>query len=459
MEPSASEDQAVDVDSSEDRLAIVAIIGRPNAGKSTLFNRLVPGRTAIVDKTPGVTRDRNIGIATLGRRRVLLVDTGGFEDADGSELAESVRAQSALAAEEADVVLVLLDGRAGLNPDDKVLVDRLRRLAKPVVFAVNKIEGPRQDVDLAEFFALGIDDLVAISAAHGLGIDVLIDRLVTSLPPASSGAFRSEEEREAIRLALVGRPNAGKSSLLNRIVGYDRAIVDSRPGTTRDALDTPFTFGGRSYVLVDTAGIRRRAKVIDHIERVSVVRALSALERAEVATLVIDATQGMTDQDARIAGYAWERRRALLLVFNKWDAVPEERRSKRLVAEAVAHAYPSLADVPIVVVSALEGTGIKQLFPALGRVVASHRRTLQTAELNRVLRAAVEAHQPRAVRGRPPRFYYATQTASAPPRISLFVSAPDKVTADYQRYLYNTFREAFDLRGTPLHIQLRLREH
>lgn len=459
MQPTASEERTADVDAFDERLAIVAIVGRPNAGKSTLFNRLVPGRTAIVDKTPGVTRDRNIGIATLGRRRVLLIDTGGFEDADASELAESVRAQSALAAEEADVVLVLLDGRAGLNPDDKVLVDRLRRLAKPVVFAVNKIEGPRQDADLADFFALGIDDLASISAAHGLGIEGLIDRLVAALPPASSAAFRSEEERDAIRLALVGRPNAGKSSLLNRIVGYDRAIVDSRPGTTRDALDTPFTFGGRSYVLVDTAGIRRRAKVIDHVERVSVVRALSALERAEVATLVIDATQGMTDQDARIAGYAWERRRALLLVFNKWDAVPAERRSKRLVAESVAHAYPSLADVPIVVVSALEGTGVKQLFPALGRVVASHRRVLQTAELNRVLRAAVEAHQPRAVRGRPPRFYYATQTGSAPPRISLFVSAPDKVTADYQRYLYNTFRDAFELRGTPLQIQLRLREH
>lgn len=461
MEPlETTELGAAAADVGDGRLAIVAIVGRPNAGKSTLFNRLVPGRTAIVDKTPGVTRDRNIGITTLGRRRVLLIDTGGFEDADDSALAESVRAQSALAADEADVVLVLLDGRAGLNPDDAVLVDRLRRLAKPVLFAVNKIDGNRQEGDLAEFFALGIDDLQPISAAHGIGIDDLVEQIAAALPAPEPGSYTAaEEDPDCIRLALIGRPNAGKSSLLNRIVGYDRAIVDARPGTTRDALDTPFEFGGRRYVLVDTAGIRRRARVIDHVERVSVVRALSALERAEVAALVIDATQGMNDQDARIAGYAWERRRALLFVFNKWDAVPAEGRSKRRLYAAVADAYPSLADVPAVVVSALQGTGVKQIFPALGRVVASHRAVLQTAELNRVLRKAVEAHAPRATRGRPPRFYYATQTGTAPPRIRLFVSAPDKVTADYQRYLYNTFRKHFGLSGTPLQIQLQAREH
>ncbi len=439
------------------RLPIIAIVGRPNAGKSTLFNRLVPGRTAIVDKTPGVTRDRNVGVGRAGGHTFLVVDTGGFEEADGSTLAESVRAQSALAAEEADAVVVLLDGSAGLNPDDRVLVDRLRRLEKPVVFAVNKIDHAGHEGRIAEFYALGIDEPLAISAAHGIGVGTLFRHVLEALPAAEEAP--AEAGVKPVRLALVGRPNAGKSSLLNRIVGYDRSIVDATPGTTRDAVDTPFERNGRPWVLVDTAGIRRRSRVIELVERVSAVRALSALERAEVAALVVDATQGMTDQDARIAGYAWERRRALVLVFNKWDALPAESNSRKRHFAAVAHKYPTLADVPKVALPALEGTGLSNLFPALEEVVDHHRRVMATSDLNRVLNAAVEAHAPRAVRGRPPRFFYATQTGSAPPVITLFVSQPQQVTPDYERYLHNCFRKAFDLSGTPLQVKLRKREH
>lgn len=441
------------------RLPVLAIVGRPNAGKSTLFNRLVPGRTAIVDKTPGVTRDRNIGVAKLRGRRFLVIDTGGFEDADGSPLAESVRTQSALAAEEADVVLFLLDGSEGLNPDDAVLLDRLRRFGKPILFAVNKIDDAKHEGRVAEFYALGIDDLTPVSAAHGVGVHDLFRRVAEALPEVEVDEDAEVGADDPIRLALIGRPNAGKSSLLNRIVGYERSIVDATPGTTRDALDTPFERDGRRYVLVDTAGIRRRSRVVELVERVSVVRALSSLERAEVAAVVIDAAQGMSDQDARIAGYAWERRRALLLVFNKWDLLPEgENSSKRCFAD-VAHRYPSLADVPMVALSALRGSGVRALFPALEAVVANHRRQLGTAEVNRVLERAVEAHAPRATRGKPPRFFYATQTGTAPPVVTLFASAPDKVAPEYERYLYNCFRRAFDLRGTPLQIKIRKREH
>jgi GTP-binding protein len=440
------------------RLPVVAIVGRPNAGKSTLFNRLVPGRTAIVDKTPGVTRDRNIGIAKVRGRRFLVIDTGGFEDADGSSLAESVRAQSALAAEEADVVVVLLDGSEGLNPDDAVLLDRLRRLRKPLVFAVNKVDDPKHEGRIADFYALGIDEMLPISAAHGIGVDDLFHCVVDLLPAVEAEAEEVGAD-DPVRLAFIGRPNAGKSSLLNRIVGYERSIVDATPGTTRDALDTPFERDGRKYVLVDTAGIRRRSRVVELIERVSVVRALSSIERGEVAALIIDAAQGMSDQDARIANYAWERRRALLLVFNKWDLLPEgENSSKRFFAD-IAYRYPSLADVPMLALSALKGSGVRALFPALEQVVANHRRQIGTAELNRVLERAVEGHAPRATRGRPPRFFYATQTGSAPPVITLFCSAPDKIAPDYERYLYNHFRKAFGLHGTPLQIKIRKREH
>jgi GTP-binding protein len=299
------------------RMPTVAIVGRPNVGKSTLFNRLARSQRAMVDSQPGVTRDRNIARVRWDTTEFLLVDTGGFEDADRSPLAAAVRAQSALAAAEADAVIALFDGREGLNPVDRELVRQLRTLRKPVFFAVNKLDTPAHDDAAAEFFALGLAEVFPISVAHGRGMDELMERLVAQLPvPAAETAAGS-----AVTLALVGRPNVGKSSLLNCIVGYERAIVDATPGTTRDALDTPFQYGDQDYVLVDTAGIRRRPRVHQHLERASVVRALRALERAEVALLLIDATEGMTDQDARIAGYAWERGRALLLVINIWEEV------------------------------------------------------------------------------------------------------------------------------------------
>ena len=437
------------------QLPVVAIVGRPNAGKSLLFNRLIHGQQAIVDSQPGVTRDRNIALAHWRDRAFLLVDTGGFEDQDGSALGASVRAQSALAADEADLVIALFDGREGLNPTDRDFVQRLRRLRKPVLFAVNKLDTPAHEDAAAEFFALGVDDALPVSAAHGLGVAALMDRVVALLPELDVAA--EPVDAAAITLAIVGRPNVGKSSLLNRIVGYSRAIVDATPGTTRDPVDTPFCHAGKSYVLVDTAGLRRRPRVHEQLERSSAVRALRALERAEVALLVLDATEGMTDQDARIAGYAWERDRALLLVINKWDAVPRARRDRPRVLGTLQRQYPTLAEVPAVFLSARTGAHLDELFPALDALLAAHRREVRTVHLNQVLEAAARAQAPPSSAGKRPRFFYATQTGTAPPSFTIFCNHPELVTTAYERYLANAFRNAFDLRGTPLRLRLRAR--
>ncbi len=444
------------------RRPVVAIIGRPNAGKSTLFNRFVRDQRALVDKRPGVTRDRNIAPARWQEREFLLIDTGGFEDRDASPLATSVREQAALAADEADAVIVLFDGRDGLNPTDRDLMGRMRRLRKPVVFAVNKLDSPARDDDAAEFFALGVADVLPVSAAHGRGIGDVMERVFALLDEEATAV--AEEVREAtvdaeapVTLAIIGRPNAGKSSLLNRLVGYERAIVDAAPGTTRDALDTPCMFAGRRYVLVDTAGIRRRPRVQDQVERASVVRALRALERAEVALLVIDATQGMTDQDARIAGYAWDRGRALLFVVNKWDAVPRPQRDRARVLQAIRQQYPTFGDVPAVCVSARSGANVRALFPALEQVIAAHRAQVRTAQLNKVLADAVAAQAPPSHRGKRPRLFYATQTGSAPPIFTIFCSHPELIATAYTRYLTHAFRAAFALPGTPVRLRFRPR--
>lgn len=435
------------------RLPVVALVGRPNSGKSTLFNRLIHEPRAIVHDQPGVTRDRNVARATWDGHPFLLIDTGGFEDASASALNDSVRAQADLASEEADAIIVVLDGKEGLNPLDRDFVRHIRRQRKPVLFAVNKLDSPLRDDDAGEFFALGLEEVFPISSAHGRGIGDLMERLFALLP--SEVVVSAVAVEPAVTLALVGRPNAGKSSLLNRLVGYERSIVDSIPGTTRDPIDTHFQFGGHNYVLVDTAGIRRRTRVEEQLERSSVVRALRAIERAQVALLVLDGTQGMADQDARIASYAWERGRALLIVVNKWDAVDDERRDRKKYAQEICEHYPTLAHVPITFVSALTGRYVDKLFPLIEEVVATHQREIRTPELNRVLEQATQRLSPPSVRGRRPRFLYATQSGRAPAILTIFCSRPDLIQPVYERYLANCFREAFQLHGTPLRLKFR----
>jgi GTP-binding protein len=439
------------------RLPVVTLVGRPNAGKSTLFNRLVGSRQAIVDEQPGVTRDRNVAVVNLDGREVLLVDTGGVDEQAQSDIARAVQEQTWLAAEEADVVVALFDGREGLNPLDADLVRRLRSLEKPVVYVVNKLDDPKLESNTAEFFALGIADPLPVSAEHGHGVAELIERVVGLLPSAMEEAQAPPDLESAVAVAIVGRPNVGKSSLLNAIAGYQRAIVNDQPGTTRDAIDTLVTRGDQCFLFIDTAGIRRRPRVREIIERASVVRAFRAIERAHVVLLLIDAVEGMTDQDARLAAQVLERGKALALVFNKWDLVAPAARKVSAYRERVASEYPAFASVPAAFISAVTGTGVDKLFPLVTALYRAARKQPPTARLNSCLQAATRARPAPSVRGKNVRFYYIAQTGIMPPTFTIFTSHPEHIPSSYTRYLENELREHFGWNGIPIRLRFRAR--
>jgi len=437
-------------------LPVVAIVGRPNVGKSTLFNRIVRQRRAIVDDAPGVTRDRVVAPAEHAGRRFLCVDTGGFEAEAPrvpAAIAAQVRAQALAAVEEADVVVCVLDATAGLGPADAEAVRLLARSGKPLFVAVNKIDAPARDRLLGEFWATGVERLWPVSGAHGRGVEELLDAVVAALPqvpePASAG--------EGTRLALMGRPNVGKSSLLNRLLGTERVLVAPEPGTTRDAIDTPVTIEGRPYVLIDTAGVRKRGRVDDPLERHGAVRALGTLTRTDVVLLVLDAPQGMTDQDARLVGRALEAGAAVVLLANKWDAVRGPERDVRRFRRRLAELNPGFAHLPVLCVSAHTGEGLEALPRTLREVERAYRATVPTPVLNRALRDAVAAVAPPSPEGRPLRFLYATQTGTAPPAVIVFASAPARVPPAYVRYLAGRIADAFGLRAVPLRLTLRPR--
>ncbi|MCW5891795.1 MAG: ribosome biogenesis GTPase Der [bacterium] len=438
-------------------LPVVAIVGRPNVGKSTLFNRLVRARRAIVDDAPGVTRDRVVAAAEWAGRRFLCVDTGGFEaDAprDPAALDAQVRTQALAAVLEADCVVCVLDAVAGLTPGDRDTVRLLQRAGRPVRFVANKVDGPGRDALVADFYAAGIETVFPVSAAHGRGIDELLDAVVGAFPPSVSP---TPAVGEGTRLALMGRPNVGKSSLLNRLLGQARAVVSPIAGTTRDAVDTPVSVDGRPYVLIDTAGIRRRGRVDDPLERHGAVRALGTFERTDLVLLVLDATDGMTDQDARLAGRALEAGRGIVLLANKWDLLPPPERSREAFRKHLVALHPAFASLPLLPVSAVSGDGLGKLWTLVRQVEDGYRAVVGTPVLNRVLRAAVESVAPPSPGGRPLRLFYATQTSTAPPAVTVFASAPAKVPAAYVRYLQARFAEAFGVVGVPLTVTLRAR--
>lgn len=437
------------------RLPVVALVGRPNTGKSTLFNRLTRSRRAVVAPMPGVTRDRNVAAAEWDGTRFLVVDTGGFEAAETEDLSRAVRSQSLLAADEADAIVMVLDARAGVNPLDVALIEQLRRVRTPLFIAANKIDSLKQENLESEFFALGVDTLYPISAEHGRNIDDLMTAVIESLPdvpppPAVTAGSTA--------VAIIGRPNVGKSSLLNQLVGYERSIVSPVPGTTRDAIDTYVQHGTQSYLLVDTAGMRRRSRIESIVERASVVRAVGALERAEVALVVIDAVEGITEQDARLATLAWERGRAVALVCNKWDAVPSATRAASAFAARADEQYPSLAVVPKVFISALTGHRVGSIWGVIDRVATNHRMRVPTRRLNQMLERAVARQEPPLVKGKRPRLLYATQVTTAPPMIAIFGSPPQAIHPAYQRYLINQLREELGAEGTPIRISFRAKE-
>ncbi len=436
-------------------IPIVAIVGRPNVGKSTLFNRLCRDRRAIVDDTPGITRDRLIAQVTWGDRSFCLVDTGGIEEESGQpHLKTQVRQQAQMALEEADLVIFLADGKEGLHSGDATVVDLLRRSGKPVIYGVNKIDGPEQENASYEFYGLGVEKLFPISAAHGYGVRDMMDTLVEMLPPETT----EEEAAKGIRVAIIGRPNVGKSSLLNRIMGSERVLVSDLPGTTRDAIDVSVTLNDQAYVLIDTPGIRRRSKTRDKIEKFSVLKALKSIDRSQVAVLLLDGSEGVTAQDVRIAGYIHERGRGGVVVINKWDLVQQDPNRVAEITQSVNEALKFMPYAPQLRMSALTGKGVSTLLPTLNVVFSQYCTRVQTSAVNEVLTAAVSRHEPPMHGRRRTKILYGAQVSSQPPTFVLFVSYPEAIHFSYQRYLTNQIRKAFSLDLTPVRLIFRGRE-
>jgi GTP-binding protein len=438
---------------------IVAIVGRPNVGKSTLFNRYAGRRRALVEGHPGITRDCIAEEIEVAGRRVLVVDTAGLVPKAEAGLPSAIQAQARSAVADADGVLFLVDGKSGLLPDDEALARTLRRTEKPVLLAINKIDLPQHADRTADFHRLGFERLRAVSAEHGGGAWDALEELIAELPEVSAP---EETAGEGARIALVGRPNVGKSSLVNRLAGDERVVVSDIPGTTRDAIDTRIVCDGEAFTFVDTAGLRRPGRRTRTVERGSALMAVRSLARAEVALVLIDASEGFTDQDAHIANLARERGCAAAVLANKWDLVaaqgPERGRALR---EAIRHGLRFMSDAPVLSVSAKTGAGCARIFPLVRELLTASDLRIGTAELNRWLRDAVARHEPamaqRGRRRRPLKFFYATQTSVRPPSFVLFCTEPAAVQPSYRRFLENQLRRAFDLKGAPVRLNLRAR--
>ena len=430
---------------------VIALVGRPNVGKSTLFNRLTRSRDAIVHDVPGVTRDRHYGEGRLGSRPFLAIDTGGFEPRSPEGVFVEMARQAEQAIVEADSVVFVVDGRSGLTPGDRAIAERLRRLKTPHYVAVNKTEGMQSDTAVAEFHELGLGEPAAISAAHGEGVRELLELMLSKFPEGESADEKAEANHP--RVAVVGRPNVGKSTLVNALVGEERVIAFDQPGTTRDPIEVPFQRGGRRYTLIDTAGLRRRGKTGEPVEYFSIVKALQSIEESNVAILLLDAATGITEQDAHVAGYVLERGRAVVLAVNKWDAADKEARERMKMELAWKLGFLGFAETHFI--SAKQGKGLAPLMGSVNAAYAAAMVRLPTPKLTRALIAAVERQAPpRSGRFRP-KLRYAHQGGINPPRIIIHGNSLDEVPDSYQRYLEGYFRETFKLAGTPMRIEFR----
>ena len=433
---------------------IIAIVGRPNVGKSTLFNRIVGRRKAMVDDTPGVTRDRNYANVDRFDVPFILIDTGGFEPETNDRLLQQMREQSQLAMDEADLILFVMDGRDGLTPADVEVAGMLRRVDKPVFFLVNKIDGDKQETAIGDFYTLGVDNLIAVSAEHNRGIGDLMDEVIKTLPPGS----QADADEELTKIAVVGRPNVGKSTLVNRLLGVERVVANPTPGTTRDSIDTYFTCNRKRYLLIDTAGIRRKGKTTEKIEKYSVVDSLRSIERADVVLIVINAEEGVTEQDTKIAGYAFEAGRGCIFVVNKWDTLTKDNASMGKFIEDIRMEFKYLPFAPIVFVSAITGQRLGKVMTEVDTVMEQFTRRITTSELNRVFSMATEEHHAPLFQGRRVKFYFATQVGTRPPSIVIFTNRPDGVHFSYERYIINRLRDAFGFTGTPMRLLFKGRE-
>jgi GTP-binding protein len=423
-------------------------------GKSTLFNRLLGRRKAIVDDLPGVTRDRNYADVNRFDKPFTLIDTGGFEPVSNDRLLQQMREQARLAMEEADVILFVMDAREGLTTADREVVDMLRRVDKPVFYLANKVESGKQEPDVGDFYTLGVDRIFSISAEHNLGVGELMEEVEQVFPQATAAG----EDEDVTRIAVVGRPNVGKSTLVNSLLGYERVVANPTAGTTRDSIDTRFTCHRKRYLLIDTAGIRRKGRVSLKVESYSVVDALRSIERADVVLIVLNAEEGVVEHDAKIAGYAYEAGKACVFVVNKWDTLKKDNSSMGKFVDQIRIQFKYLPFAPIVFVSALSGQRIGKVMTEVDRVMTQYTKRVTTAELNKILTSAVEGHHPPLSRGKRVKFYFATQVGVKPPTFVFFTNSPEGIHFSYERYLMNKLRDSFDFSGTPLRLLFKGRE-
>ena len=431
-------------------IPVVAIVGRPNIGKSTIFNRIIGDRVSIVDDKPGVTRDRIYGTGEWLNRKFHLIDTGGIEVGDEPLLVQ-MRHQAELAIDEADVIIFMVNGREGITAADEEVANLLFRSNKPIVLAVNKVDNFEMRDLMYEFYSLGFGDPFPISGTHGLGLGDLLDQVFELAPEKDE----YEYNEDVIQFSLIGRPNVGKSSLTNSILGEERVIVSNIAGTTRDAIDTPFTRDGQEYVIIDTAGMRKRGKVYESTERYSVMRAQKAIERSNVVLVVLDGEEGIIEQDKRVAGLAHEAGKAIVIVVNNWDAVEKDDKTMKKMEEKIRQEFLFLDYAPVVFLSALTSKRLQTLLPVIKQVAETHRRRISTSVLNDVIVDAVAMNPTPTDKGQRLKINYATQVAIEPPTFVLFVNDPELLHFSYKRYLENQIRKAFDFTGTPIHIVAR----
>lgn len=434
---------------------IVAIVGRPNVGKSTLFNRLAGERLSIVDDKPGVTRDRLYADAEWLNYQFTIVDTGGIEPEANDIILKQMKQQAQIAIDTADVIMFVVDVKQGLVDADMQVANILRKAQKPVVLVVNKVDNmTKQNFDVYEFYNLGLGEPIPISAGQILGLGDMLDEVVKYFPDK----ILQVEEDDSIKVAIIGKPNAGKSSLINRIIGEERLIVSDIAGTTRDAVDSPVIINNQKYIFIDTAGMRRKSKVEDGIERYSIIRAVSAIERCDVAVLIIDASEGITDQDTKIAGIAHERGKASIIAVNKWDKIEKDDKTMNKFVKQIENELKYMPYAPMLFISALTGQRVNRLFEMIKMVSENHALRISTGLLNDIIIEATAMNQPPSDKGKALKIYYITQVSVKPPTFVLFVNDKALMHFSYQRYLENQLRDAFGFKGTPIHFIVRERK-
>lgn len=439
-------------DSSTQHKPLVAVVGRPNVGKSTLFNRFVSERKSIVEDVPGVTRDRIYADAEWDGREFSLVDTGGF-DPEGEELYPNlIKNQIDIALDEADLILFVLDGKEGVMPHDMDVMELLRKIKKPVIFAVNKIDHKKHEDSALEFHSLGIEEYIVISAMQGRNVNELLDKIVELIPDYKPV---EEEDEDVIKVAVLGKPNVGKSTLINRFLGEERLITSPVAGTTRDTIDTYITRDGKKYLLIDTAGIRRKSRITFSVEKHSVFRAVRAMERADIALLIVDAQEGPTHQDARLARLIADKGRGCLVLLNKWDLVPTDLAQTPGVDEILREELLAIDFAPVLIISAQTGRGVNKIFDEIDRVYKNFSQRISTKRLNNFLKVIVEKTPPPIYKGKEIKFYYISQPLTQQPTFVVFTNRIKGVPENYKRFLENRFREEFDLEGTPIKLVFR----